>query len=58
VNRIFKRTCHITIRLDQLEARPAEGKGGAPKAQRARKGGTAGAAAAKPKTRKKKEVAA
>ena len=58
VNRIFKRTCHITIRLDQLEARPAQGKGGGGKASRARKGGTAGAAAAKPKRTKKKEVAA
>ena len=60
VNRILKRTCHITIKLDQLEAvrvrrqRQARGSRAAP-ARAARQGG---AAAAKPKTRKKKEAAA
>ena len=59
VNRIFKRTCHITIKVEQaetVEARPEK-----PKRQaRVRKteGGAAAAGAAKPKTRKKKEVAA
>ena len=57
VNRIMKRTCHITIKLDRLEAvAPA---GTRPKKSRARKGASPGGAApaAKPK-RKKKEVAA
>jgi len=63
VNTIFKRTCHITIKLDQLEPDASAAKGGSRKSRRARKGGTAGtspggAATAKPKTRKKKEVAA
>ena len=58
VNRIFKRTCHITIRLDQLEAIAQPGKSAGARKSRARKGGTAGAAAAKPKKTKKKEVAA
>jgi large subunit ribosomal protein L22 len=51
VNRIFKRTCHITIRLDKLENTPATGKRGAGKS----------ASASSPKARKrqkKKEVAA
>jgi large subunit ribosomal protein L22 len=59
VNRIFKRTCHITIKLDKLEETPQKPKRGAQKQTRARKGGTAGGAtASKPKTRKKKEVSA
>jgi large subunit ribosomal protein L22 len=49
VNRIFKRTCHITVKLDQLErievAPPAPKKAAEPKA------------AAKPRARKKKAVA-
>ena len=45
VNQILKRTCHITIKLDQLE-KPAPGKG-------------SGSAEAKPRRRsRKKEVAA
>jgi len=45
VNQILKRTCHITIRLDQLE-KPEPGKG-------------SGSAEAKPRRRaRKKEVAA
>jgi len=60
VNRIFKRTCHITIKLDRLEeTQQQKPKRGAQKQTRARKGGTAGGAtASKPKTRKKKEVSA
>jgi large subunit ribosomal protein L22 len=59
VNRIFKRTCHITIKLDKLEAAAQGPKGSGQKKARARKGGTTGGAtASKPKTRKKKEVAA
>ena len=61
VNRIFKRTCHITIKLDKLEdIRPAtQSKRGA-KATRARKGGgPTGAAPAKSRrSQKKREVAA
>ncbi len=58
VNRILKRTCHITIKVEQLEAVPSAGEDGARRQRRARKGGTAGgAAAARPKTRKKKEAA-
>ncbi len=51
VNRIFKRTCHITVRLDQLERvevappKPRASKAAEPKAP------------AKPRTRKKKAVA-
>ena len=59
VNRILKRTCHITIKLEQLEpdASAGTGEGGARRPRRARRGGTAGgAAAAKP--RKKKEAVA
>jgi ribosomal protein L22 len=56
--RIFKRTCHITIKLDRLEDVTVQGGRGAQKKSRARKGGTAGGAtAARPKTRKKKEAA-
>ena len=52
VNRIFKRTCHITIKLGQLEnVAPAGGRG--------RRGKAASAAAPKARKRqKKKEVAA
>jgi large subunit ribosomal protein L22 len=58
VNRIFKRTCHITIKVEQAET--AEAAAEKPKRQaRVRKTeGGAAAGAAKPKTRKKKEVAA
>ena len=49
VNRIFKRTCHITVRLDKLEAvAPASRK---PKTDEQPK------AAAKPRARKRKAVA-
>ena len=59
VNRILKRTCHITIKLDKLETAAQPPKGSASKTSKARKGGTTGGAtASKPKTRKKKEVAA
>ena len=60
VNRIFKRTCHITIKLDRLEnIRPATQKAGSAKQSRARKGGGAtGAAPAKPKRSQKKKEAA
>jgi large subunit ribosomal protein L22 len=59
VTRIFKRTCHITIKLDRLEdVKPAGASGRAQKKSRAAKGGAAGGATApKPKTRKKKEAA-
>jgi large subunit ribosomal protein L22 len=58
VNRILKRTCHITIKLEQIEAstRPASTEPAAEKPKRARRP-AAGAAAAKPKSRKKKEAA-
>jgi large subunit ribosomal protein L22 len=58
VNRILKRTCHITIKVEQLEPEGSAGGGAARRPRRARKGGTAGgAAAARPKTRKKREAA-
>ena len=50
VNRIFKRTCHITVKLDQLERVEAAPKA-PPKASAQPK------AAAKPRSRKKKAVA-
>ena len=49
VNRIFKRTCHITVRLDQLERVEAAPK--APKTEAKPK------SEAKPRARKKKAVA-
>ena len=59
VIRIFKRTCHITIKLGKLEEAPQQPKRSAQKQTRARKGGAAGGAtASKQKARKKKEVAA
>ncbi len=61
VNRILKRTCHITIKLEQLGAAapPARSERAEAKPKRARKPAAGGAAsAAKPKaTRKKKEAA-
>jgi large subunit ribosomal protein L22 len=58
VNRIFKRTCHITIKLDRLEdVKPASTPGGRQKQSRAKGGTAGGATASKPKTRKKKEAA-
>jgi large subunit ribosomal protein L22 len=48
VSQILKRSCHITIKLEQLE-KPEPGKKGR---------GSAGASEAKPRRRKKKEVAA
>ena len=62
VNRILKRTCHITIKLEQLETQAPTAKGAAVrgKLKRARRGGPgeAAGAAAKPKrARKKKEAA-
>jgi large subunit ribosomal protein L22 len=59
VNRIFKRTCHITIKLDRLEDVTVAGGRGAQTKSRARKGGgtTGSAPAAKTKSRKKKEAA-
>ena len=56
VNRIFKRTCHITVRLDQLER--IEVAPAAPKAAAKPKAEPKPKAAAKPKrTRKTKAVA-
>ncbi len=57
VNRILKRTCHITIKVDQLQGiEPTSTKAGsAAKAKRTPK--TEGGSAA-PKTRKKKEAVA
>jgi large subunit ribosomal protein L22 len=58
VNRIFKRTCHITIKLDRLEtpATPGDEK---KRRGRRRKADGAAPAPAKPRSRgKKKEVAA
>jgi large subunit ribosomal protein L22 len=49
VNRIFKRTCHITVKLDQLERVDAAPK--APKTEAKPK------SEAKPRARKKKAVA-
>ena len=49
VNRIFKRTCHITVKLDQLERVEAAPK--APKTEAKPK------SEAKPRARKKKAVA-
>ncbi len=49
VNRIFKRTCHITVKLDQLERVEAAPK--TPKAEAKPK------SEAKPRARKKKAVA-
>ena len=61
MNRILKRTCHITIKLEQLETQAPTAKGAAVrgKLKRARRdtGGAAGAAATPKKTRKKKEAA-
>jgi large subunit ribosomal protein L22 len=59
VNRILKRTCHITIKLDHVEALapPTRADAAASKPKRARKPAEGGAAAARPKTRKKKEAA-
>jgi len=60
VNRILKRTCHITIKVEQLDptVSPGQRQNRLRRPKRAQAGGTAGgAAAAKPKTRKKKEAA-
>jgi large subunit ribosomal protein L22 len=60
VNRILKRTCHITIKVEQLDPTVSAGQrqNRLRRPRRAQAGGTAGgAAAAKPKTRKKKEAA-
>jgi large subunit ribosomal protein L22 len=58
VSQILKRTCHITIKLDQApESVPAAGEGGERATRRGRR--SEGGAAATPKApRKKKEVAA
>jgi large subunit ribosomal protein L22 len=62
VNRILKRTCHITVKVEQLESvtLAAASEQAPEKPKRARKPATGGSAAgaAKPKTRKKKEVSA
>jgi large subunit ribosomal protein L22 len=62
VNRILKRTCHITVKVDQLApvVTASTPEPAAEKPKRARKPATGGSAAgaAKPKTRKKKEVTA
>src|SRR5215210_589226 len=53
-SRILKRTCHITIKLEQLEtqAPPSKGAPAGEKPRRLRRGGDA-AGAATPKTRRK-----
>jgi large subunit ribosomal protein L22 len=56
VNRILKRTCHITIRLDQLEPAQTHGKGEG-RGRRRRKADTPGSAPAPTKRRKKEAVA-
>jgi large subunit ribosomal protein L22 len=58
VNRILKRTCHITIKLDRLEAPTGPGKSDEGKrSRRRRRGGEAtGASPAKPSRRKKEAV--
>jgi large subunit ribosomal protein L22 len=61
VNRILKRTCHITIKLEQLEAiAPPPGSARAEETpRRAREAAAGGAAApAKPRARAKKKEAA
>jgi large subunit ribosomal protein L22 len=58
VNRILKRTCHITIKLDRLETPAAPAKGEAGKSRRRRRGGEATGAAPAKRTRKKKEAVA
>jgi large subunit ribosomal protein L22 len=61
VNRILKRTCHITVKVDQLEpvADAPKTESAQEKPKRARKPavGGSGAPAAKKKTAKKKEAA-
>jgi large subunit ribosomal protein L22 len=58
VNRILKRTCHITIKLEQAET-AAEPQSKPKRQARVRKTeGGAAAGAAKPKSRKKKEAVA
>jgi large subunit ribosomal protein L22 len=63
VSQILKRTCHITIKLDQAPeaVRAAKAAGSAEKPKRlgrGRSGGAAGAGSKSKKTTKKKEVAA
>ena len=58
VNRIFKRTCHITVKVDQLEFVEQAPEQPAEKPKRTRKPAEGSAPAAKPRTRKKKEVTA
>jgi large subunit ribosomal protein L22 len=55
VNRILKRTCHITVKLDQLERVELAPK--APKADAKPKSEPKPKAAAKPRARQKKAVA-
>jgi large subunit ribosomal protein L22 len=55
VNRIFKRTCHITVKLDQFERVEAAQK--APKTEAKPKSTAAPKSEAKPRARKKKAVA-
>jgi large subunit ribosomal protein L22 len=58
VNRILKRTCHITIKLDRLEVTGGSGAGEDKKRARRRRPAEGSAPAAKPKSRKKKEAVA
>jgi hypothetical protein len=61
VNRILKRTCHITIKLEQLEAiaSPPGSARAEETPRRAREAAAGGAAApAKPRARAKKKEAA
>ena len=60
VNRINKRTCHITVKVEQLEdvAPATEGKGAGERSRSRRAGGGAAAGAKPKRSQKKKEVAA
>ena len=59
VSQILKRTCHITIKLDQAPETVRTSRAAAPAEKPKRLGRSAGGAAAKAKTpKKKKEVAA
>jgi large subunit ribosomal protein L22 len=57
VSRILKRTCHITIKVEQLETKATGGQAPGGKQKRRRGSIPGGAAAATRKPRKKKEAA-
>ena len=60
VNQILKRTCHITVKVEQLEdvAPATEGKGAGERSRSRRAGGGAAAGARPKRSQKKKEVTA